>query len=1790
MPQPCRLLLALIVRALGVLLAVAPVSAHVGTDHSCSIRLTDHTWQVTQRVSPEIIRTCLLEASQQLWDEQSNVTPGIDVAAQQLPLLRVTAGEQTLIPTRLVHVQAEINGDVALSWEVQPVAQREMMIHADFLKSSPPLSIIHLELFDLRGLGLIRDCEPFAQIQLAQGREMAAITIPSHSASTFPALAPQSDQPTPLPKPTAQRRWLGIGGIGIGAVLAILAWLLHSSRRPPACLVVLAALCLIQPCHAQRQMEALNRGMLAMRTSSTQIYVGWRLFGNDPEAISFNLYRVTGTTTVKLNSTPITTSTNWLDTPSNLSTTSYRYYVKPIVNGIELPASENATVAANAPVQQYLQIPLRTDTGPNGPYDVKFGWVGDLDGDGGYDIVIDRLSKDTTSREQFLEAYRLDGTFLWRMRMGVNSVNQYSYEPGSSAISVGDTDNVTVYDMDGDGKAEVLVRTANGVSVINAAGSVVTNIVASDQTTQFLSVIDGASGVEKARATLPNPFSQHGTLTNKAAILYLDGKRPSVLMYGYNRANTNQFYRVFTTWDYRNSILSQRWSFAQDTAATPGAEGHQIRIADVDHDGKDEIVEIGHVIDDNGTQLYNMPVTHGDRFHVGDLDPDRPGLETYAIQQNNSSMLATYLDATSSGAMIRKWYATGLVDVGRGIAIDINANHLGAELYSTQPGIFNAKGAQIYANNVWSPEGLWWDADLGREFIDGAGSGALSPVVNKFNPTTGVSDRLYTIYSENGGVHQAYGGRPVFWGDILGDWREEIILAGNDNSSLRVYSTKIPATNRLPTLMHNAQYRCQATTKGYVQASYVDYFLGYGMAPPAPEAMMKHDVLWQGTVNSDWQSGSSNNWLRGNSASVFNSGDAVLFDLSSQRNSVRLVGNLSPSAVNFYAPQSIIIDGAAGKWTGTMNLTKVGGGDLSVSGTHDFSGKTTIWDGALRVNGRFTQSSIEAYGGIYGGQAAQGLSGGRLGGVGQVDQRVTLHKGAAITPGDGMNSAGTLTLAGGLTLEDGAVLGLDLAANSDPTSSAHDQLIVQGSLIASGTCHVLVRPTQTQLLPGTYTLMRCTGSTSANSAQWLAQLPAGVPYQLQWNAGSLQLTIAATRAPSSLLWAGNTSSWDLASQSNWTRNGVRDVFIAGDAVSFDDGSSAPTAITLINNLPVGNMTVNGAKNYSWSGSGTLSGSGSLNKFGSGTLTIQGNHTFSGAVNVQSGTLEVGEINDIGVAGSLGLGSSSATAWQMSNATLRPLAVSAYTNRSLTLGAGGLTVDVTSSARSLILSGNIVGTGQLTKIGTAQLTLGGTNSYSGGTQVLGGTVLLASDAANVSGLGSGAVTLNNGSLTMTDNNDVSSAATSAWAVVVPANANGRLNCDGRCSLTGSLSGSGTFQFYTPYVRTEVKGNWSAFQGLIQVITDADGGDLRLWNSSGMPLAELNLATKVYAYYQNTMSSAVTVPIGALSGDAGSVLQGGTSTSRTLTWEIGAKNTNTTFAGTIINQSFQTALTKVGSGKLTLTGSNTYTGSTNIQSGTLDIAGSLANTAVTIATTGTLSGTGTCGGNVDCSGTLAPGGPAGTLTLGQNCLLRSTAVLNMELGNASDQLQINGNLTLDGNLAVTATSGFAIGRYRLIQYSGSLTNLGLNIASMPSGFAGNIDVSQSGQVALVVTLALSPFQQWQMLHFGSTDTPPAQASADPDGDGQNNQQEFLAGTLPNDASSVLSLTITMLTKDSALLRWPSVPSRNYALQASDNLSNDWTSIASFPAPSSPITEIQHIVPRIGSRRYFRIVVEP
>ena len=1548
---------------------------------------------------------------------------------------QVFAGDMRLTPQRAV-ARLNAHGDAECVLIFPEPKTWPLRLRANYLGELPPGYAGSVEVHDAEEKTL-------GARMLARAGPEAELTV--SAAPPAPAVEPvRFAKPAPAPRPAVGKpgalTLLGAAFIGVLLTLA-LGW----KRR--ALLVLLALL----PCagQAQRQMEKLGRGVVAIKSSSTQVYVGWRLLGNDPDDLAFNLYRAAnGGAAVKVNGAPLTATTDFTDTPGSLSTTAYTYSVRPVVGGAEVadtwanPLSGPFTLPANAPVRQYLPIPLQPT--PDGALDVKFCWVGDLDGDGEYDFVVDR--QPPTEARQFLEAYKRDGTLLWRMDMGPNSVNHYNIEPGSSAISIGHGDNVTVYDLDGDGLAEVIVRTANGVVFGNGV-----TLTAADNTTQFLSIINGLTGAEMARATIPNPIPADGPMNGHMGIFYPDGQRPSVLLAAKNRAADSSFHGAVTVWDWRGGVLSQRWSWL-DSGAIHAPEGHQIRFGDVDNDGKDEFIDIGYVLDDNGTQLFNIPeVVHGDRFHMTDIDPDRPGLETFIIQQNNGSGLATAFYDSGTGNIIKKWYAGGVVDVGRGVVADVDASSKGCEFFSTQANTYDAKGNALYTAHPFPPEAIWWDADLGREFVGVPGSTGQSPVIDKFNisnPDT--NSRLYTIYSE--GVYQSYGGRPAFWGDLFGDWREEILLVANDNSELRIYTTKLASTTRLYTLMHNPQYRDQTTTKGYVQASYVDYYLGYGMTPPPPPPMVDAKLTWRGGAGATtWDAGVTSSWKNNTVNSTYADGDTVRFDIGADNTTnIALTGNLQPGAVTCYSPKNHTFDGTNGSLAGTMKLTKAGAGTLTVSGNHSFTGKTVVWDGALLVNGDLQGSPVTAWGGTWGGALSAGAKGGRIGGSGRFSQPVAVKYRGAITPGAGMGSAGTVTFGSGLTADDGATFALDLS--DDPTGlvKANDRIAVTGNLVVSGKVAIVIKPLNAQLAPGTYTLLTYTGTLTGSLSNFTVTVPAGTPCTLAAGAGAVTLTVPITRAPAAVIWRGSGGAWDLAASQNWLRSGSPDVFVAGDTVTFDaTGAAAPTA-TLSTALPTAGVTVSAATNYTFSGSGSLTGAGGLTKSGAGTLTISTTNDYTGPTTISGGVLAVAALGDAGTPGSIGASGASASNLVINGGTLRLTGPQTNTNRNLTLGAGGGTFDIATAGSSMQISGAVSGSGTLTKTGPGTLLLAATNTYAGGTVISGGTIYLAGSNANDNALGSGSVTLSNGTLTMADVQDNN---TPDWNLIVPAGATGRLNADGRCSLHGTLTGGGDFTFYAGYIRTDLAGNWAAFTGQIFAITDADGGDFRITNTAGFPNAALDLGDQVYAYYNTSPpSGGQTIDIGALSGLATSSLKGGPTGGRTVTYRIGGKNSDSTFAGTLADGTGPTALTKLGTGALTLTGASTHTGATSVQSGALVVNGSLSGSAVTVQSGATLGGSGTIAGNV----TVQTGG-------------RLAFTVS---GGVVSGLTITGNLTLNGTITITPVAGaggFAQGTYTIATYSGTLGGTPTLVWSPPAGSAqiATFDTATPGLIKMTVS---------------------------------------------------------------------------------------------------------------------------
>jgi rhamnogalacturonan endolyase len=574
--------------------------------------------------------------------------------------------------------------------------------------------------------------------------------------------------------------------------------------------------------------------------------VGWRLFGTDTAGSAFNLYRSSnGGAAQLLNGTPIASSTNFVDNSAPTSQ-SNAYFVRPVVNGVEQAASASFTLPANAPTQQYLSIPLQIPPGGTTPSGESYTYaandlsVGDLDGDGELEYVLKwdpTNSKDNSQSgytgNVFLDAYELNGTRLWRIDLGRNIRAGAHYT------------QFMVYDFDGDGKAEVMCKTADGTR--SGTGQVIGNANADFRNSsgyilsgpEFLTVFNGQTGAilattnyVPARGTVGDWGDTYGNRVDRflAGVAYLDGQRPSAI---FSRGYYTR--TVIAAWDWRNGALTQRWVFDSNNSGTQyrGQGNHNLSIADVDNDGRQEIIFGAMTIDDNGAPLYVSGLGHGDALHVGDLVPSRAGLEIWGIHESSTLPGADLRDARTGARLCAINNTSGTEGPGRGVADDIWSGHAGAEFWGSGPGMTNLfnESCQSIGRTPGSANFLvWWDTDTVRELLDGNH-------VDKYG--TSGDTRLLTAdgTSSNNGTKST----PALSGDIFGDWREEVVLRTSSNNALRIYTTTSVATNRIYTLLHDPQYRVAIAWQNtaYNQPPHPGFFIGANMpAPPTPNIVL----------------------------------------------------------------------------------------------------------------------------------------------------------------------------------------------------------------------------------------------------------------------------------------------------------------------------------------------------------------------------------------------------------------------------------------------------------------------------------------------------------------------------------------------------------------------------------------------------------------------------------------------------------------------------------------------------------------------------------------------------------------------------------------------------------------------------------------------------------------------------------------------------------------------------------------------------------------------------------------
>jgi hypothetical protein len=605
------------------------------------------------------------------------------------------------------------------------------------------------------------------------------------------------------------------------------------------------------PSGPTRQVETLDRAPVAVLTDRG-VTLGWRMLGLDKDSVGFHVIR----DGVQITDEPIRSTTTYVD-PAG--TAASKYVIKTVGNG---NGQDKLSAEFSPLAQNYL--PIKLDKPADGvskdgkpyTYTANDSSVADLDGDGAYEIIqlwnpsnAQDNSKSGYTGNVYVDAYKMDGTKLWRIDLGRNIRAGAHYT------------QMLAYDFDGDGKGDVAFKTADGTT--DAAGTVIGDAAADYRNSagyvlsgpEFLTVFNGASGTimdtvpyDPPRGSVAAWGDGYGNRVDRflAGVAYLDGEHPSMM---FSRGYYTR--TVLVTYDLVNGKLVKRWKFDSDVAGAEykGQGNHNLSVADVDQDGKDEFVFGSMTIDDDGTPLYNTKLGHGDAIHTGDLDPSRPGFETFAVHESMSASGnrgATFRDSATGEVL---WSIPAVKDTGRGATGDIDPRFPGSESWAVggdaawnSPAGFlmSAKGERISDKIPAANFMAWWDGDLLREIVDhdfNAEAGVGVPTISKWNWETETSDRLLTATGAR--TNNGTKGNPSLQADLLGDWREELVFPSADSTELRIYTTTSPTEVRLRTLMHDPMYRTGVAreTVGYNQPPHPSFFIGEGMQTPASPAV-----------------------------------------------------------------------------------------------------------------------------------------------------------------------------------------------------------------------------------------------------------------------------------------------------------------------------------------------------------------------------------------------------------------------------------------------------------------------------------------------------------------------------------------------------------------------------------------------------------------------------------------------------------------------------------------------------------------------------------------------------------------------------------------------------------------------------------------------------------------------------------------------------------------------------------------------------------------------------------------
>lgn len=1426
--------------------------------------------------------------------------------------------------------------------------------------------------------------------------------------------------------------------------------------------------CFILTGQAQRVTDKLDRGLVAVPASSGNL-VSWRIFAEEYYGVTYNLYAngsllKSGLTASDFNHT------------SGSSTT--KYQVAAVVKGVEQEKSAEVTRWDNG----YLQFPVAKVQDRNGndvtsQYIINDISLGDVDGDGVAEFIVKRNysgdirnSANTTCFHHY-ECYNLKGERLWWIDLGPNMMAGPDKQW-----------DMVFFDWDRDGRAEGLMRGADNMIFHTTQGDVnignMSYVAPRDEYTrngnEYLIYLNGLTGVpygcdastgKFTPMTYPLPRFEAGETDYEAAwgkndtghrsskhyfgAPFLDGRNPSIFL---GRGCYTRHKMCALDVDPATHALTQRWRWDNNGGWNDpwfGNGFHNFGIADVDEDGRDEIVFGSMIIDDNGKGLSTTGLGHGDAQHCSDFDPYRKGLEFFSCNEDEPNM--NYRNATTSKIYYR---SKGTTDDGRGLMGNFSNTFPGCMGRSVNsPLISSVADKELTGAGVPSTSGtndglfwshlnqrIYWTGDLVEGILDSPGTEKDAVV------WTTAGGRVFQ--SSGCALNNDSKNNPCALADIIGDWREEIVVRTSDNAYVRIYTTPIYTQYRIPTLWHDHQYRNAMVWQcvGYNQPPHKSFFLGalegITVAPPPYTMTGRTEVKNGGTISS-----------------AHNDQHVIVCETNDTK--ITVANGAAPYVATFNVPSwvqgtnSNKTDGTAvinyeyytctvegGAFAGNMTLAKQGDGILSLPKVDmTYTGPTNVWAGTLNFDGSLKQSTL------------------------WLNRHTTLNSNGGTFRSIKADYGSTVNLTGtvntdSLMLGFGARLKLNAYSDGMKIDQVNAKLLnIQtksgsvwenyGPKYLTPVLEVVVHglDNSSQLTPGKYLIgeiENVSGDISNIKIEGISSQKA----QLLLEEGKLYLNIEGVRDSGIVYWTGaNNTTWNYADAENFQNiEGENDIFVTGDKVIFDDAAKKFT-VSLTGELDPDTVIVDNTKAYTFSGTGAITGNASLVKRGTGTLTISNDNTYTGLTLISGGTVKVSALsNDMKAYGNLGAVNTSNQKFIIENgATLQTTAaVETSTPIRVRTEEGG----VINNSANFTANKNIVGT-LLTKKGVGTLLCFTTNSS------LTKMVVVAGGVAERSGNAANTIELQGGTLW-----DDSQSTTHAINVPKGKSATWQLSTAYYTNYTNKLTGEGTLTVVprNKVNRVRISGDWSQFRGTVKHTTTD------IWLpfdcTSGMPHGTLDIAANC-----GVTNVAKAMTIGAVTGSGSlnhpiSNFQNKSGVSGNNTWNIGnSDDNNFTFAGTIHDEggSNKSLFNKVGTCKMTFTGKGDFSGACRVNGGELCLNSSktdimLGTSTLNVAKGATLSGKGTLGNSsvtVATGGTIRSGitetNAGGNLKFSdKNLTVNGTIQTYISTKSTFSKFTGIGKLTLNGTLAVRGKEGLelAVGDELMI-FDASEIVLGSNV---------------------------------------------------------------------------------------------------------------------------------------------------